>query len=219
MKTNRTSDAVIVVLVALAVAVIGIGVYVFTHSGAPSSSGRGGTSNADTIALDSNLLVGSTFTVGTNGVTNSGIGVATQVTYGTCNVASTTPFPNVVNPFAATSTATLIALQLTGNATSTSFVMGTTTNTAAMSNTAAAVSSTMVNATVSTSTSYYVAGGITVGSGASYLSSGTGTFRSIVVGPAQAIGVYASSTPITLQNNSSFAGGYSACTYKIRWEN
>jgi hypothetical protein len=131
---------------------------------------------------------------------------------GTCNAATSSPIA-VRNPFNATSTATLISLELTGQATTTSLSVGTSTKSSgyALSD----ISPAFVNAvTVATTTGYITASGVTNGPNASFLSPGSGSQETIILGAGQYIGAHATTTATGAGANS-YTPGYTNCTYKI----
>lgn len=140
-----------------------------------------------------------------------------QESVGTCNagafVASSTQFV-VSNPFAATSTATIDTLIGAGQATSTTFSVGTTTLSTGLA--LANVSPSLVNnALVSTtSVSFYVNPGQTSALGTGQVTAGT-SVNKIVVGPTENIAMFATST-YTGVGALNYTPGIT-CTYKIRW--
>lgn len=141
--------------------------------------------------------------------------VSEQVSTGSCTAATSTPFA-VANPFTATSTATLQSFQGVGNATTTLLYVGTTTQASGLA--LANLSPTLVNAaSVATTSQFFTSSGITVGPGTGYLSSGSNTFRTIVVGPSEYVSAFATTTTSGMGTN--YVGNYTSCTYKIRWQN
>lgn len=150
------------------------------------------------------------------GGTTAASSVGATVSSGTCNAgsyaASSTQFA-VQNPFGATSTATLFTVSGTGQSTSSSLLIGTSTQSTGILST---VSPTLVNVTVATSAPFFVAGGVTVGS-TGYLSSGANTFRTVVVGPTDYIVGFSTSTA-TGAGAAQYTPGIT-CAYKIEWRN
>jgi len=141
-------------------------------------------------------------------------GVCTYYKVGVCNSATTTIFA-VRNPFNATSTATVLAIEGVGNATTTTFEVGTSTKATGLA--AADVSGTLiVNASVATTSGFYTASGIQSGASGSYLSPGTGSARSVVLGPTQYIAGFATTTA-TGAGAAGFTGGFTSCTYTIEF--
>lgn len=135
---------------------------------------------------------------------------------GSCNsgtyAASSTLFA-VANPFSATSTATFQSVVGTGQATTSTFLVGTSTLSVGL--VASNVSATFVNAGVATGTQFFTSPGISVGPGTGYLAPGTGTFRTVVVGPGEFVVGQATSTA-TGVGAANYTPGLT-CTYKIRW--
>lgn len=215
MRKNNDLVAALVVLVV--VGVVGMAVYGLVHLFG-ASSGRGGTSNADEIQLDSDLAA-STFVQavsnfvlgGTRGTNGSGLQIYPKI-FSSCNTASTTLFA-AKPPSGATSTVDVGLLNLGGNATTTSVYVGTSTTPSppASSN----VSATLVNgAQVATNTVQWLSPGVTVGPANGFLSSGTGTFTSIVVGPNDWLVMWATSTA-TGAGAAQYTPGFSTCNGKF----
>ena len=147
------------------------------------------------------------------GGSTAGTAVGTIVSTGSCVTGTSTVFA-VANPFAATSTVELISLTVTGQATTSTLLVGTSTASTGLSSTS--VSPTLANMTISTTTPNFTAGGNLVGS-AGYVSPGANTFRAIVVGPSDFVAGQATSTA-----TGSGAAGYTpglTCSYKLRWTN
>lgn len=141
--------------------------------------------------------------------------IGEQVSTGSCASATTTIFA-VANPFSATSTVRLQSFKGIGNATTTLLYVGTSTASTGLALTN--VSPTLVNAaSVATSTQFITSSGITVGS-LGYLSSGSGTFPTISVGPSDYIVAFATTTA-TGAGAANYSGTYSSCVYKLRWAN
>jgi len=156
---------------------------------------------SDTLETDGYLVTGGSY--GANSVTM-------RVSTGTCSAASTTLFA-VANPFTATSTVVVQQIVGTGQATTSSLLVGTSTKSVGLASTD--VSPTLVNSTngLATTTKFYFASGVSVGTGFTPL--GSGTSAEVGVGPSEYIVGYSTSTSAT-------AGGYVAgqnCTYKLLW--
>lgn len=139
-----------------------------------------------------------------------------QVSLGTCNTgayaASSTQFA-VQNPFNATSTVAVETLYGTGQATTTSFSIGTSTRATGIAST---IGKTLASAAkVATSTQFYLISGQTTLLGSGQISSGT-TVSKIVVGPTQYVAMYATSTA-TGAGSKRYTAGLT-CTYKLRWQ-
>lgn len=156
-------------------------------------------------------ILGTLSTGFTELILGSSSGVITQTaTVGSCNSASSTLFA-VLNPFSATSTATLVSLQAVGNATTSQLAVGTSTTSTGLGS----VSQSLVaSTTVATSSAFFIASGIASGSGASYLTPATPLMRSIVVGPSQYVAGYAGAS----SQGTQYTSGFTSCTYSIRWE-
>lgn len=135
-----------------------------------------------------------------------------QVSNGACLAASSTAF-SILNPFAASSTASVVILNSgTLQATSTNYQVGTSTQATGLTTTL--VSSSLINSTVATATpSFYIGSGINAGSGAI---SGGSTNTSVVVGPSERVSMFATSTYGTTGAINYVNSG---CTYKINWTN
>jgi len=141
-----------------------------------------------------------------------GTTVATQYNFegssGSCATKATSTIFAVANPFAATSTATVIVTYTT--ASSTLLEVGTSTRSTGITTTA--ISPTLVNSTIASSTNSAVYSGVTVG-GLGYTSAGSATFQRIGVGPNDFVVGFATDTL------PGFTVGLSSCTYKILWNN
>lgn len=135
---------------------------------------------------------------------------------GSCNAgsyaASSTLFA-VANPFAATSTVTLQVISGTGQATTTSLAVGTSTTATGVATT---IGGTLANISAGTTTPFWTSGGVTVGS-AGYVSAGANTFRTIVVGPNDFVVAVGTSTA-TGAGAANYSPGLS-CAYKMEWKN
>lgn len=140
-------------------------------------------------------------------------GQATYYTPISCNTSTSTAF-GVANPWSATSTAKLVRFSGVGNATTTTLKIGTST---AAVGAASTVYGIMANATIATSTPFFVASGIRNGPNNSFTDSGANTVQEIVVSPSQSIVGYASTTALGA-GAAGFSGGFSSCSGMIRWE-
>jgi len=156
--------------------------------------------------------------------TQNQTGFQQQVSIGTCATASSTIF-DIANPFSATSTAQLVNFAGVGNATSTTFNVGTTTLPSGVIATTAGIGtggSLVNNATIATTTAnaqtqFYLSSGISTFLGSGQVSAGTSAIR-IVVGPSEYVAGYATTSLSGPSTGLSYTGGYASCTYKIKWE-
>ena len=115
-------------------------------------------------------------------------GVCTYYRSGSFVSASSTVF-SVKNPLAATTTARIVLVVGTGNATSTNLLMGTSTAATGLS--ASSVSPTFANVTIGTSSpKFSIASGVTTG----LLSTGVTTAGRIIVAPGEYVSAEATST-------------------------
>lgn len=114
----------------------------------------------------------------------------------------------IANPNNATSTFSITDMTATGQATTTSLLVGTSTAT-----TTNAPTGSLVTSSLATSTSYFFAPGTGVGTGNS---SGSNTYATIVVGPKEEVVGYATSTATGAGSNS-FVPGIT-CLFKGQWE-
>jgi len=133
-----------------------------------------------------------------------------EVTLVACNgTAGTSTLFAYQSPFGATSTAAFESLEGTGNATTTSLIVGTSSQ--AVGLTSSNVTPIFVNASVSTSSPFYFVPG--------YLgiqSSGSATAHVIVVGPNQYVAGEATTTAVGA-GATSFGAPYTGCVGIIRW--
>jgi len=192
----------------IVIAIIAIGGYFF-----PQVKGAFGTAATDIQNTTlSGLSIPQLF-IG-NGSTAGSIGQT--VSTGSCNAgayaASTTLF-GVVNPFNATSTATLQVITGTGQATTSAVLVGTSTAAVGVASTIMGV---LANFSAATSSPFWTSGGVTLGS-AGYLTAGSASARTIAVGPTDAVVAFATSTATGAGANSYTPG--ITCTYKIEWKN
>lgn len=138
--------------------------------------------------------------VGTISGTNSGVSYS----------ASSTLF-SAVNPYSATSTASITLYDVVGQATTSSLQVGTSTALQGLSSTS--VSKSLVNAiTIATTTHYDIVSGLTTNADAS--AGSNSTFR-IVVAPNVAVSAFATTTAGGNQA-ANYIPGLSG-TYKIVW--
>lgn len=158
---------------------------------------------SDTVETDGYLVVGGAY--GANSVTQ-------KVSTGTCSAASTTLFA-VLNPFTATSTVVVQQIVGTGQATTSSLLVGTSTKSVGLA--ASDVSPTLVNSSngLATSTKFYFASGVSVGTGFTAL--GSGTSQEVGVGPSEYV-VGFSTTTASGSGGANYTGGQN-CTYKLLW--
>jgi len=201
-----TSKAQWVALVA--VAIIAIGGYFFPQTKA--IFGNAATDIQNTVY--SGLTTAQLF-IGNGSVAGS---IGSTISTGSCNAgayaASSTLFA-VANPFNATSTVTLQVISGTGQATTSSMLVGTST---ASTGIATTLGGTLANFSAATTSPFWVSGGVTVGS-AGYTSAGANTFRTIVVSPSEFVVAEATSTA-TAGGAAAYTPGV-ACTYKLEWKN
>lgn len=194
--------------------VVAVGGYFFPAvpkvvAGAISTAANITSSRFTQLTVDDGIFLDGVFSQGQG--TNVAIDLQTDVTTGYCASATSTMFA-VANPFNATSTAT-IYLEGYSNATTTTFYVGTSTVAVGLSS--SSVSPTLINQQFASGTvATTIVSGLTVGS-YGQLTSGTGTFSRIMVGPSDYIAGYATSTYSGVEAKS-----YSSpsCTYKIKWE-
>ena len=138
----------------------------------------------------------------------------------TCNTATTTLF-SVMNPFLATTTAT-VWMSMTGQATTSSLYVGTTTVPAVF--TASKMSSSLIaSSTVTANTPAYVISGMSTNLGTGQVAAYDTTYGGpivttrIVVGPSEYVLGFATST-YTGVGSLNYVGGLTSCTYKILWQ-
>ena len=166
----------------------------------------------DAAGAISNLLGGLAFSsnTATRGPTIQGVA-------GNCaNSASSTQFA-VKAPSGATSTADVEIFVVGGNATTSSFYVGTSTTPAVTATTS--LSSTLINAaSIPTSTIENLSGGVTVGPATNFVSAGANTFTSIVVAPNNYILGFATTTA-TNAGAANYIPGFTTCSYKIIYTN
>ncbi len=152
-----------------------------------------------------NLTTIGTLTVG------SGSGVTQQFVTGSCvNTASTTLFA-VLNPFNATSTATLISMTEGGNATSTTIQVGTSSRPAW--NTTGDISASLINATSTPSSTVEWLESGSQQSNLGFLPAGTASQFRVVVPPNVYVGAYATGTANGVQTGMTL--GEPTCSYEL----
>lgn len=196
-------------------------------AGSPGAASYGATIASFSSTLFShlsNLQVNGNFNVvgilgqGSDG--NTGNPLLSQETTANCNqgiyVGSSTQLV-IPNAFAATTTAQVTIITGAGQATTTLFSMGTTTQTTGLS--LATVSDAFVNgASVATGTVSFVAlPGMSTNLGTGQISAGAGTTKTVVLGPTENIGLYATSTA-TGAGAKFYTPGLS-CVVKVKFEN
>lgn len=137
-------------------------------------------------------------------------GICTWNKYGTCNSASST-LASVLNPFGASSTATIF-MKGTGSATSSVLLAGTTTKATGLASTD--VSLTLLNTVISTTSKFFLRSGLSLLDSPNATGSGVGTALMVGVGPTQRIGIFSTSTTAGMGTN--YITGPS-CTYDIEF--
>lgn len=195
-------------------------IHLFSGSG---TNGRGGTSNADEIQLDSDLAA-STFvqagtymaTGGTRGSPTVTTSIIQYASLPTCNSASSTVFA-VAPPTSATSTAT-VTIQIGGNATTSSLLIGTSTKSSGLASTD--VSPTLVSNSsgISTSTIVWTASGNTTANANAFISAGASSQIRILVKPGEYLVGFSTSTATGI-GAVNYTAGYTTCIPKILWTN
>lgn len=189
----------------IAVAIIAAGGYFFPQAKALFGSAASDIQNT----VYSGVVTQQLFVGGTTAASSIG-----QVTaFGTCNAGiyagSSTLFA-VANPFNATSTVTVQVVSGMGQATSSSLLVGTSTASTGYST--ANLTNVFINATVATNTPFWISGGIQLGS-AGYNTAGSGTTRTIVIGPNEFVGAFSTSTA-TGGGAVAYVPGLT-CSYKL----
>ena len=143
-------------------------------------------------------------------------GIIEQPQITSCNqgiyAGSSTQFA-IKNPNSATSTLTVLDVTATGQATTTTFLVGTSTTPGGNGSTG--ISATFVNATLSTSSLAFYTPGVTVGSGSGFTNAGSGTFMTIQVGPNDWV-VGEATTTATGAGAAGFVPGIT-CLLKGQW--
>lgn len=221
MKTHTKGSAAIWLLattVAILLAVLCVVVLYSSATPASSSTnGRGGTSNADSIALGSNLNVGGFSILGTNGGspgdTGYNLGYGRSEAFGGGNCIASTTAVAIDNPYNATSTFTIFSFNVLGTQpTSTSYIIGTSTKIAATASTD--VSNVGGSFSVGSSTVGYY----TPGAPGQNPTTGTLGSRTFAVGPFENVLVYATSTA-TGGGAGSYNNALNSCVIKGVWSN
>ncbi len=215
-----------------AVIVLCLAAYGLVHlvSGSSGTNGRGGTSNADAIALDSFLTTGSyvqaatTLQAGTQlllGGSSSGSYTAQstsvkseQLGSGACTTGATSTALILTNPYAATSTYTINSFTVSGTQpTTTSYIIGTTTATQGLTSTT--VSPIGGSFQMGSSTPGYLTPGVTGNTPTPVTIPGQRTF---LVGPTQSVAVYATSS-VSGVGSTSYNPALNGCVLKGTWTN
>jgi len=190
-----------------------------------------GITNYDSLTLSEDLIVGDDMTIaGDINVSAGGElvnnGQYSYVSSGSCADATTTLFA-VANPFSATSTVDLVIYNTTGEATSTYSLFISTSTTAYVNKNSAEIEGARLlsRASIATSTRPYL---ITGGNTSTYSTSDetpTNSASRIIVGPAQYIVGFATSSNVLAPDwweangKKAFTSteNSAACTYTIRW--
>ncbi len=206
---TKVKLAIGVILVAIVIAIV----YLLGHKAAVGTYGAisptdGSATNFTEITASVGAQLATLFLGGTTAATSIG----EQVSTGSCASATTTTFA-VLNPFTATSTATLQQFYGVGNATTTLFNIGTSTVSSIP--TTGLTGSLVINASVATGTQFFLSSGIRYGGLA--LDAGSASLRTIIVGPSEYVAGYATTTISGMGTN--YSGTYTSCVYKIRWVN
>jgi len=136
---------------------------------------------------------------------------------GSCSAATSTLF-SVANPTGATSTVTLLQLNMGGNATSTDVTVGTTTKSVGLALTDINVPYFINDAFIATSTVYRLEGGQVNGPAVSFRSAGSGSIASAVVSPSTRIAAFATSTYDAPTAGVGYVGTHSTCNYLLKFE-
>lgn len=132
-----------------------------------------------------------------------------------CNTASSTLFA-VAPPSSATSTVSLIVMNIGGNATTSNLLVGTSTKSTGLA--ASDVAPALVNSSngVSSSTVVWTSSGSVTGGGG-FIASGTGTQLRIPVKPGEFVVGFSTSTA-TGGGAAQYSPGFTTCTYKILYQ-
>lgn len=142
-------------------------------------------------------------------------GVCTWYRTVACNTATSTIFV-IPNPANATTTASIQIFTGTGNATSTTFSVGTTTKSSGLA--LSDISGSLINAgLVATSTRFTFVSGITTPLGSGQSTSGSGTITKVVVGPSEKIGAFGTST-YTGVEATNYTPSFTSCRAVVRFE-
>lgn len=129
--------------------------------------------------------------------------------------AASSTLAATLNPFNATSTASITRFFGTGQATTSNLLIGTSTAATGLISTS--VSPSLVNSTngLATTTSVFIMSGGTSAIGTGQVTSGTGTVGKIVVGPSEYVSAFSTSTASTV-GAANYVPGQS-CYYTIEW--
>lgn len=202
---NKTLSWIVAILV---VGVLGTGCYLALHK----VGGKGGTSNADDVALNGSLTLGMA-NYGSGTASYSG-GVVESANYGNCADQSTTLFA-VQNPNSSTSTARVVRLNGQQGTTSTDFLVGTSTTATAPVNANLSSPSGLAARIVATSTQFFLASGVTGND------TNAATGATFAVGPGQY--VLGQATSSYSGSSATGNGGITnptntlSCSYEIIW--
>lgn len=131
-----------------------------------------------------------------------------------CAAATSTSFV-VANPFAATSTVAIELGIVSGQATSTTFSIGTTTKASGLA--LSDISPTLAAGVIAaTTTQIAFRSGQTTQLGTGQVTSGAGSIGRIVVGPSESVAMFATSTFSGI-GALNYTPGLSACSFKLFW--
>jgi hypothetical protein len=165
-------------------------------------------------ALQADSLFGIGGAIGTNSSITKAVSTgACNGTFGGTSFAASSTLAVIKNPLTATSSVSIKVFGI-GQATTSSLQVGTTT---APSGLASTISSNLVNTTngLATTTQFYIGSGMTAGLGTGQVSAGSGTIGNIIVGPAESIGLFSTSTA-TGAGAANYIPGQT-CNFKIDW--
>ncbi len=197
----------------LALAISGVVAFkVFGHVAETVGASSPNCINGSVTCYTDLLISGVSYLGGETTRTN----VARRASAGAVATGTSTLF-SVANPFSATSTATIVYLDVVGQATSTAVYVGTSTASSGL--VAADVSASLINAgVIATGTEATFISGMTTGLGTGQASSGSGSQFTIIVGPSERVSGFATSTygGVGALNYSPAA---TSGTYKIIWQN
>ena len=176
-----------------------------------TGGGTGSFQAAGTALISGEATVLGTFFQGGSTATTA---VEQKVSAGSCNTATSTIF-GIVNPFTATSTATVRIYGLS-QATTTALIVSTTTQATGLTSALIGAGSLVVSASIASTSQFYIQSGQSTLLGTGQVSAGTSVYQT-VVGPSEYVGAYATSS-IAAQGSSRAADmGFTSCTYKILW--
>lgn len=199
--------------ISLVAILIAIGAWFHGGSTIVKQLGAAVACGGNTTCLVGDLYLTADFVLGGTNISNA---LHQQVTSGSCASGTSTLFA-IANPFTSgTSTASIEMLTGTGQATSTTFSVGTTTKSTGLALTD--ISPTLVNGGVAaTTTNFSMLSGQSTNLGTGQVSSGSNTLSKIVVGPSELIGAFGTSTA-TGAGAANYTPGIT-CTYKVKWTN